>query len=165
MRGCYDGMEPYLGTTRGDEWGCIGSWFSGSWRSSSSLGYISKVQSSLNSKAWLSWPDQSSSLPAAPSTPQVTLPPVTRAPATPAAPTGGGVQTNGKPAVTTTTQKPAAQPQVQPQVQPPVRGQQPQVTTTTVTAHAGKPAVKKTHLNELRKLRRELNAYCKRNSC
>jgi len=160
MRGCYDGMEPYLGNTRGDEWGCIGSWFSGAWRSSSSLGYISKVQASLNNKAWLSWPDQSGSLPAQPATPQVTQPPVTRAPATPTTPTTG--QTSVKPATTTTTQKPAAQPQVT------TPAPKPQVTTTTAKAPAPAPTgatAAQAHLDELRKLRQELDAYCSTHSC
>jgi len=145
MRGCYDGMEPYLGNTRGDEWGCIGSWFSGAWRTSSSLNYISKVQGALNNKAWLGWPDQSGSLPAQPNRSQATLPPVTRASTTVA----GGGRPNAQRQTTTTTAQPATP-------------RQPQVTTTTVAA----PAPAKTpHLNELRKLRRELNNYCKKNSC
>jgi hypothetical protein len=149
MRGCYDGVEPYLGNTRGDEWGCIGSWFSGAWRTSSSLGYISKVQASLNNKAWLSWPDQSGSLPAQP---QANPSPVTRAP------NARGGQTNGaKPPVTTTT-KPAP-----PHVTPTIV--KPQVTPTTAKAQGARAAVKKPHLNELRKLRRELDAYCKQQSC
>ena len=141
MRGCYDGMEPYLGNTRGDEWGCIGSWFSGAWRTSSSLGYISKVQASLNNKAWLGWPDQSGSLPAQPNPQQQSQPAVVRAPAT----------------TTARTQAPAAAPSV-------AATPAPAVTTTTtqtpVTAPAAKP-----HLNELRKLRRELDTYCRKRSC
>jgi len=158
MRGCYDGMEPYLGSgTRGDEWGCIGSWFSGAWRTSSSLGYISKVQAALNNKAWLSWPDQSGSLPAQPNAQPATAAPATRAPA-PAV--GGSGQVNAaNPPATTTTRPPAGQPQVTQPVQ------KPQVTTTTVRAAAANGAAKTPHLNELRKLRRELNAYCKKNSC
>jgi len=156
MRGCYNGMEPYLGNTRGDEWGCIGSWFSGAWRTSSSLGYISKVQASLNNKAWLGWSDQSGSLPAQPNTPQATLPPVTRATT---ATVGGSGQTNAaRPAPTTTTRPPATQPRVTPVPQP-------QVTTTTVRAGAATSAAKGPHLNELRKLRRELDGYCRKHSC
>jgi autotransporter family porin len=153
MRGCYDGLEPYLGNTRGDEWGCIGSWFSGAWRTSSSLSYISKIQASLNSKAWLSWPDQSGSLPAQPNTPQATLPPVTRATTT----SSGGGQPNAQ-RPTTTTQPPSPS-----QVNPPAP--LPLVTTTTVAAPAAGGSVRRPHLNELRKLRRELNTYCKKNSC
>jgi hypothetical protein len=34
-------------------WGCIGSWFSGSWYDSGAQGYIAKVQSDYESKPWL----------------------------------------------------------------------------------------------------------------
>ena len=142
MRGCYDGMEPYLGNTRGDEWGCIGSWFSGAWRTSSSLGYISKVQASLNNKAWLGWPDQSGSLPAQPITQQQTQPAVTRAPAT----------------TTTRTQPPAGQPRGTPTPSP--------NSTVTATTTASQPTnTAQSHADELRMLRTELDTYCRKNGC
>jgi hypothetical protein len=155
MRGCYDGLEPYLGNTRGDQWGCIGSWFSGAWRTSSALGYVSKVQSALNNKDWLSWPDQSGSLPATPA-PQ-NVPTTTAAPTTTTRAQSGGTQppiVNQQP-VTTTTAKPSAQTGGSP---PP----KPTVTTTTTPTVAAKA---KSHSNELRRLRKELNAYCKKNGC
>jgi len=61
LRGCYDGMSTYLGNTRGDLWGCIQSWYSGSWTPGggpyavgSSWGGGS-VLSNLNNKPWLHW--------------------------------------------------------------------------------------------------------------
>jgi hypothetical protein len=153
MRGCYDGMEPYLGSgTRGDEWGCIGSWFSGDWRSGSSLGYISNVQASLNNKAWLSWPDQSASLPAAAPRVNSIAPPTsaptttTRAPAAPAA-----VATTTTVRSTTTSTTAAAAPRAGPA---PTTATTPAATATTSPDQA-----------ELRKLKDELNAYCAAHTC
>jgi hypothetical protein len=54
MRGCYDGMSTYLGNTRGNLWGCIGSWYSGSWDPSGGS-YATSVQNHLAAKPWLSW--------------------------------------------------------------------------------------------------------------
>ena len=61
MRGCYDGMSTYLGNTRGDLWGCIQSWYSGSWTPGggpysvgSSWGGGS-VLTNYNNKPWLHW--------------------------------------------------------------------------------------------------------------
>jgi hypothetical protein len=143
MRGCYEGMEPYLGSgTRGDEWGCIGSWFSGAWRTGGSLGYISKVQSSLNSKPWLSWPDQSGALPAAGPLTSHAPPPTTAAPTT----TRAASTTTTTPRTTTTT---AAGSRAAP------------ASTTTTTAGATTSPDRA----ELRKLRDELNTYCTRNNC
>lgn len=63
MRGCYDGMSTYLGGSsggsRGDAWGCVGSWYSGGWHDADGNAYISRVQGFLNQKPWLSWPDKS----------------------------------------------------------------------------------------------------------
>jgi len=61
MRGCYDGLSTYLGNTRGNAWGCIGSWFSGDWLSPDANAYISRIQNNFNNKVWLSWPDKSGS--------------------------------------------------------------------------------------------------------
>jgi hypothetical protein len=55
LRGCYDGMSTYLGNTRGDLWGCIGSWYSGAWHDSGAQSYIGWVQNALNNKTWLNW--------------------------------------------------------------------------------------------------------------
>lgn len=61
MRGCYDGLSTYLGNTRGNAWGCIGSWFSGDWLSADANAYISRIQNNYNNKVWLSWADKSGS--------------------------------------------------------------------------------------------------------
>jgi autotransporter family porin len=55
LRACYDGNTPWLGNgyQAGDAWGCIGSWYSGDWHSAAANGYISRVQSDLNSQPWL----------------------------------------------------------------------------------------------------------------
>jgi autotransporter family porin len=55
LRACYDGDTTWLGNgyQAGDAWGCIGSWYSGDWHSAAANGYISRVQSDLNSQAWL----------------------------------------------------------------------------------------------------------------
>lgn len=63
LRGCYDGLSSYLGNTRGDMWGCIGQWYSGAWRDSGALSYISRVQNYLNAAAWRTWSDQGSTTP------------------------------------------------------------------------------------------------------
>jgi hypothetical protein len=54
MRGCYDGMSTYLGNTRGDLWGCLQSWFSGSWTPGGGA-YANNVKNVMASKPWLSW--------------------------------------------------------------------------------------------------------------
>jgi hypothetical protein len=55
LRACYDGDTPWLGNgyQAGDAWGCIGSWFTGDWRSAAADGYISRVQAALSTQAWL----------------------------------------------------------------------------------------------------------------
>ncbi len=55
MRGCYDGLSTYLGNTRGDMWGCLGVWFSGSWHSGSGDNYSQRVQGALADKEWLGY--------------------------------------------------------------------------------------------------------------
>ena len=54
LRGCYDGMSTYLGNTRGQLWGCIGSWYSGGWDPSGGS-YAASVQNHLSAKPWLNW--------------------------------------------------------------------------------------------------------------
>lgn len=54
-RSCFEG---YFGhwipaSARGDEWGCVGLWFSGEYRDPSALHYISGVQTYLAQKVWL----------------------------------------------------------------------------------------------------------------
>jgi hypothetical protein len=55
FRGCYEGLEFFGTQTRGDLWGCLGAWWSGRWRDSGALAYISRVQNHLNAKAWRTW--------------------------------------------------------------------------------------------------------------
>jgi hypothetical protein len=54
MRGCYDGMSTYLGDTRGDLWGCIQDWNSGSW-SPDGGPYSAEVQATMTAEPWLTW--------------------------------------------------------------------------------------------------------------
>ena len=54
LRGCYDGMSTYLGNTRGQLWGCIGSWFSGAWDPSGG-NYAANVKRYYQDKPWLHW--------------------------------------------------------------------------------------------------------------
>ena len=54
MRGCYDGDSTYLGNTRGDLWGCIQDWYSGSWQPGGGS-YADTVKGFLASKPWLTW--------------------------------------------------------------------------------------------------------------
>jgi Bacterial lectin len=54
MRGCYDGMSNYLGNTKGDLWGCIQSWYSGTWTPNGST-YANNVATIQNTKPWLTW--------------------------------------------------------------------------------------------------------------
>lgn len=48
------------GTTDEMNWGCMGSWYSGSWYDSGSLGYIRSLQQLVSSKPWLTLPVGSS---------------------------------------------------------------------------------------------------------
>lgn len=54
MRGCYDGMSTYLGNTKGDLWGCLQSWYSGSWTPGGGA-YANSVKSAMAAKPWLNW--------------------------------------------------------------------------------------------------------------
>lgn len=63
IRACYEGWRTYLydrtpvvGYPRyhpGDIWGCIGSWYSGSWYDQGALDYIKSVKIYMASKQWL----------------------------------------------------------------------------------------------------------------
>ena len=53
IRGCYEGWESWLTSTRGDLWGCVGSWYSGDWHSSAANTYIGHVQNNQNTLIWL----------------------------------------------------------------------------------------------------------------
>lgn len=55
LRSCYEGSFEWLiddGYVAGDEWGCVGAWFSGEWRDDAALGYIAEVEDNLERRAW-----------------------------------------------------------------------------------------------------------------
>jgi len=59
-RACYEGDFTWLndppqrgGYQRGDEWGCIGAWFSGDWYNQGALAYIARITSHLAAQPWL----------------------------------------------------------------------------------------------------------------
>ena len=58
-RACFNGYEAWLNTVDrgsqygpGDQWGCVGRWFSGRWHNQSAEGYIAKVQDYLRRRVW-----------------------------------------------------------------------------------------------------------------
>jgi hypothetical protein len=57
VRGCYEGWITYLhnGYRAGDLWGCLGWHYSGEWRDTDALGYISRVRSALAAQSWRHW--------------------------------------------------------------------------------------------------------------
>ncbi len=60
---CYEGWVDWLhqftdSYHAGDEWGCVGLWFSGRWYDSGASAYIADVQRILNEKPWRSWTDR-----------------------------------------------------------------------------------------------------------
>jgi hypothetical protein len=61
-RACYEGYLSWLndvlpaGASRylaGDEWGCIGVWFSGRWYDQAAIEYINRTKGYFNNKEWL----------------------------------------------------------------------------------------------------------------
>jgi len=53
-RSCFEGyFRHWLPTTVGDEWGCVGTWFSGEWLDAGARDYINGVQSHLAQRVWL----------------------------------------------------------------------------------------------------------------
>jgi hypothetical protein len=54
-RGCIDGMMWFGSKSRGDLWGCVGIWFSGSYGSGYGA-YVADVKALVRSKPWLRWP-------------------------------------------------------------------------------------------------------------
>lgn len=55
LRACYEGAFTWLledGYVSGDEWGCVGAWFSGEWYDDGAIGYIEEVKGNLESRAW-----------------------------------------------------------------------------------------------------------------
>lgn len=54
-RACFEGYFNWVpDSAKGDEWGCVGLWYSGSYNSSGALHYISLVKQHLSDKSWLS---------------------------------------------------------------------------------------------------------------
>ena len=51
---CFEGGNLFIknGYHGGDEWGCVGNWFSGSWNDSGAQKYISLVKGRLQNKDW-----------------------------------------------------------------------------------------------------------------
>lgn len=54
LRACYDGAMGWLGNgyQPGDEWGCVGAWFSGQWKDAGANDYIGKVRGHLDTRVW-----------------------------------------------------------------------------------------------------------------
>ncbi len=52
LRGCDEGWISWL-PSKGDIWGCVGSWFSGDWHSAGADNYISLVQGEITNHSWL----------------------------------------------------------------------------------------------------------------
>ena len=58
-RACYEGyiswlnhVQPGAGYAAGDEWGCVGFWYSGRWKDAGALHYIADVQRHLAQRTW-----------------------------------------------------------------------------------------------------------------
>jgi hypothetical protein len=52
LRGCDEGWISWL-PSRGNIWGCVGSWYSGDWLSTAASGYISRVKNDITNHIWL----------------------------------------------------------------------------------------------------------------
>jgi len=55
LRACYEGaFNHWLPASYGpgDEWGCVGAWYSGKWRDSRALEYVQEVEKLLAQQAW-----------------------------------------------------------------------------------------------------------------
>lgn len=58
LRACYDGEFDWFhnpGYVAGDEWGCVGAWFSGEWYDHGSEDYVAEVQGHLQARTWESY--------------------------------------------------------------------------------------------------------------
>jgi autotransporter family porin len=61
-RACYEGYTTWLreftgGYRAGDEWGCVGLWYAGRWRTPAAEDYIAKIRRHRAERAWRTWPD------------------------------------------------------------------------------------------------------------
>ena len=55
LRSCYEGGFSWLvefGHAAGDEWGCVGTWFSGNWWDQEAKDYVDEVRRNLDDRAW-----------------------------------------------------------------------------------------------------------------
>ena len=58
LRACFEGSFTWLdgdGYGAGDEWGCVGAWFSGEWWDDEAKGYIAEVRGHLRDETWLEY--------------------------------------------------------------------------------------------------------------
>jgi hypothetical protein len=58
-RACFEGYETWLNTVErgqeyaaGDEWGCVGRWFSGRWHTQAGQEYVDRVRGYLDQRIW-----------------------------------------------------------------------------------------------------------------
>jgi len=55
-RGCFEGYETWLskygGYRAGDQWGCVGRWYSGKWHDAAADDYITRRKADLVDRAW-----------------------------------------------------------------------------------------------------------------
>lgn len=62
---CYEGWVTWLydigysSYTAGDEWGCVGHWYSGGWYDAGANNYINTVKGHFTNKPWHQWQDSS----------------------------------------------------------------------------------------------------------
>ncbi len=55
LRSCYEGSFTWLrdaGYEAGDEWGCVGAWFSGEWWDQPANDYVGEVRANLEQRSW-----------------------------------------------------------------------------------------------------------------
>jgi hypothetical protein len=58
LRACYEGAFVWLvddGYEAGDEWGCVGAWFSGEWYDAGARRYVEEVRGHLEQRTWDSY--------------------------------------------------------------------------------------------------------------
>jgi hypothetical protein len=55
LRGCIDGLQWFGPQSKGDVWGCVGAWFSGSYQRGGQSEYVDSVKKIYNEKPWRHW--------------------------------------------------------------------------------------------------------------
>jgi hypothetical protein len=55
LRGCIDGLQWFGPQSKGDVWGCVGVWFSGSYNKGGQSSYVDNVKQIYNEKPWRKW--------------------------------------------------------------------------------------------------------------